>query len=207
MNEELFRVGLPLYLQVIKMKYGERYPTSIVGWEKGSFFIARVPFAEGKPIPISRNDGDIIRFLKGGEVYGFQTEVLSIQFYPVPLIFFRYPLDIKFMEIRKSKRYKANIPVKLMYAENKESGEGRIVDLSETGCMVKNDASEDIPYEVGDIFSITFRIMDKTVELDCRLRNFRPEEKGKSLGMEFIDMTPDKSEVIRSIIEVLKSVA
>jgi len=41
----------------------------------------------------------------------------------------------------------------------------------------------------------------------CRLRNFRPEEKGKSLGMEFIDMTPDKSEVIRSIIEVLKSVA
>jgi len=207
MNEELFRVGLPLNLQVIKMKYGERYSTSIVGWEKGSFFIARIPFAQGKPIPISRNDECIIRFLKGGEVYGFQTEVLSIQFYPVPIIFFKYQLDIKFMEIRKSKRYKANIPAKMMYAKKNESREARIADLSETGCLLKNDASEDIPYEVGDIFYVTFRIMDKTLELDCMLRNFRPEEKGKSFGMEFIDMTPDKSEVIRSIIEVLKSVA
>ena len=111
------------------------------------------------------------------------------------------------MEIRKSKRFKANIPVKLMHAKNKESGEGKIADLSDTGCLVRNDIPEDIPCEVGDIFYITFNFLDKALELDCRLRNFRSEEKGKSLGMEFIDMTPDKTGVIRSIIEVLSSVA
>jgi c-di-GMP-binding flagellar brake protein YcgR len=207
MDNDIFSVGLPLYLQVIKMKYGERYPTTLVGWEKDSFFIARVPYSGGKPLQVSKNDGCIVRFMKEGEVYGFQTEVLSYQFYPVPLVFFKYPQNIEFIEIRKSKRYKANIPLKLMHLKSKKSREARIVDLSETGCMVKSDSSAADTYEFGDTFYITFNVMDKTLELDCGLRNFRSEDKERSLGMEFLNMTPEKGEVIRSIIEILKTAA
>jgi c-di-GMP-binding flagellar brake protein YcgR len=207
MENDILSVGLPLYLQVIKMKYGERYPTSLVGWERESFIIAKYPYSGGKPLQISKNDGCVVRFMKEGEVYGFQTEVLSYQFYPVPLVFFKYPQNMEFIEIRKSKRYKANIPLKMMHLKSRNLREARIVDISETGCMVKSNASADDTYEFGDAFYITFNVMDKTLELDCGLRNFRSEDKVRYLGMEFLNMTPEKGEAIRSIIEILKTAA
>ena len=207
MEIDIFSVGLPLYLQVIKMKYGERYPTILIGWEKDAFVIARYPYSGGKPIQISKNDGCIVRFLREGEVYGFQTEVLSFQFYPVPLLFFKYPQDIEFIEIRKSKRYKANIPLKMMHLKSRKLREARIIDISETGCMVRSDASAADTYEFGDALYITFNVIDRTLELDCGLRNFRSDDKEISLGMEFLNLTPEKGEAIRSIIEMLKSAA
>jgi Flagellar protein YcgR len=52
MENDILSVGLPLYLQVIKMKYGERYPTTLIGWERDSFIIAKHPYSGRRPLQI-----------------------------------------------------------------------------------------------------------------------------------------------------------
>src|SRR5208337_4817646 len=130
MTDDNFHVGLKLSLEVNKSY--DRIDMFVAGWVKGAFVLATSPHLRN--LDLCSSDDCVIRFLKEGSAFGFQTAMLIKQRYPLPLIFLKYPEDVISMPIRKTMRVKTNIPAKLMNQKGEKefiTDYAKIVDLSE----------------------------------------------------------------------------
>src|SRR5271157_246046 len=136
MSTENFHVGLKLSLAVNNSE--NRISMSLSGWVEETFIIAT-----GFPlrnIELTSSDDCIIRYLKEGVAFGFQTSMLLKQQYPLPIIFFKYPEIITSMPFRKTHRVKTNIRARMMAQKGEKKNsidDARIIDLSETGCLLE----------------------------------------------------------------------
>ncbi len=194
MEKVIFEVGLPLSLEIPKNKNSVRVP--IVGWEKNQYFIAKLPSTRQKPVKLKSKDICLIRFLKDDTAFGFKTEVISIQFYPVSLVFFKYPEEIETAAFRVCKRHKTNIPAKLLDAKQLTITQVIIEDISEKGCLLKVLADENVSFETDVTHHLTLRILETTLEnINCLIKNQHIRNNHQMLGVEFCD-TPDKQLVI-----------
>ncbi len=205
MKSNPLHVGLALSLQLLK--YDVRFNIPLIGWDKNSFIVAKFPDLREVPISIARADGCIIRFVKDGEIFGFKTEVLSFQFFPAPIMYFKYPDKFSKMELRRHKRFRVNIPARIMHLKRTTAEDASIVDISEAGCQVKLSSSEDHVLETSDLLYITFSLMGKNLELDCVLRNYRSVDNSKRLGIEFNSLSGEKAELVKSIIAMMQEAA
>lgn len=205
MKSNPLHVGLSLSLQLLK--YDLRFNIPLVGWDRNSFIVAKFPDLSEVPIHISRSDECVIRFLKDGEIFGFKTEVLSFQFFPAPIMYFKYPENFKRMELRRHRRFRVNIPARMMHLKKTASDDVSILDISEAGCQVRLSSAEDHVLETSDLLYITFRLMGKNLELDCVLRNYRSIGSSKCLGIEFNALSGEKTALIKSIITMLQEAA
>ena len=79
---------------------------------QGAFVLATSPHL--RKVELCSKDDCVIRFLKEGSAFGFQTAMLIKQQYPLPMIFLKYPEDVRSMPFRKTKRVKTNIQAKLL---------------------------------------------------------------------------------------------
>ncbi|HTZ17646.1 MAG TPA: flagellar brake protein [Dissulfurispiraceae bacterium] len=204
MSSELFNPGLPLLLQLPKLE--QRVGIYVLGWQKELFLLTNLPYLNDKPVKLKKEDNCIIRFLKGDDAYGFQTSIISVQFFPAPLIFFKYPQEINRTPFRKSKRFNLNILAKLMNPQNVMKFDVELCDVSETGCRVKLSGIEEEAFPVGTSFYLTFNILEKGIEADCILRNVRKMEDSLYLGMEFTEISQGNKETITAFIEMLSKV-
>jgi len=203
-SSELFNPGLPLLLQLPKLE--QRVGIYVLGWQKELFLLTNLPYLNDKPVKLKKEDNCIIRFLKGDDAYGFQTSIISVQFFPAPLIFFKYPQEINRTPFRKSKRFNLNILAKLMNPQNVMKFDVELCDVSETGCRVKLSGIEEEAFPVGTSFYLTFNILEKGIEADCILRNVRKMEDSLYLGMEFTEISQGNKETITAFIEMLSKV-
>ncbi len=204
MSNELFNHSLPLLLQVPKLD--RRVNISVIGWQKDLFLLTNLPYINEKPVKLKVEDNCIIRFLRGDDAYGFQTSIISVQFFPAPLIFFKYPLNIDKTPFRRSKRFRLNIAAKLLNPQDVHNYDVEIADISETGCRVKvNNLEEEAP-PAGTRFYLTFNILEKGIEADCILRNVRRLDDALFLGMEFTSISKTNRETIAAFIEMLSRV-
>ena len=89
MIDAICHPGLQLLLQLPKLE--QRVSIFVLGWQKDLFLLTNLPYLNEKPVKLKSEDNCIIRFLKGDDAYGFQTSIISVQFFPAPLIFFKYP--------------------------------------------------------------------------------------------------------------------
>lgn len=204
MIEDKFTVGLRMTLNI--NQGDERLMLSLQGWEKGSFLLAGSPLLKG--LNLTSNDDCIIRFVKDGIAYGFETSMLSLQYFPSPLIFFKYPREIKSMQFRKARRVKTNIPARFM--DNKGTSDfitedARIVDLSENGCLVQVPAAKFGESAPGRNCYLTFMILDKSLEVDCRVRNVRSANGYYMMGTEFNNFQENQQEIVSSFIYMFTS--
>ncbi len=204
MSDELFNHSLPLLLQVPKLD--RRVNISVIGWQKDLFLLTNLPYINEKPVKLKVEDNCIIRFLRGDDAYGFQTSIISVQFFPAPLIFFKYPLNIDKTPFRKSKRFRLNIAAKLLNPQDVHNYDVEIADISETGCRVKVNNGEEVAPPAGTRFYLTFNILEKGIEADCILRNVRSLDDALFLGMEFTSISKTNRETIAAFIEMLSRV-
>ena len=165
-----------------------------------------VLYINEKPVKLKSDDNYIIRFLRGDDAYGFQTSIISMQFFPASLIFFKYPEHVDKIPFRKSKRFKLNIPAKLLNPQNVHKYDGEVCDISETGCRIKiAEISEDFP-AVGSRLYLTFNILEKSIETDCILRNARGMDDALYAGLEFSSISQANRETIVAFIGMLSHV-
>ncbi len=204
MNSDLFNQGLPLLLQLPKLD--DRVGIYVLGWQKEIFLLTNLPYLNDKPLKLKSEDNCIIRFLKGDDAFGFQTSIISVQFFPAPLIFFKYPRNIDKTAFRKSKRFKLNIVAKLLNPQDVLNYDVELCDVSETGCRVKLKGQEEETFPVGTRFYLTFNILEKGIEADCVLRNVRKMDDALFLGMEFAEISSANKETITAFIEMLSRV-
>src|SRR5208337_3354502 len=198
MTDDNFHVGLKLSLEVNKSE--QRIDMFLAGWVKGAFILATSPHLRN--LELSSNDDCVIRFLKEGSAFGFQTAMLVKQQYPLPLIFLKYPEEVKSMPFRKTKRVKTNIQAKLMKQKGEKefiTDDARIVDISETGCLLEVAASKFNETEVNSNYFLTFMILDKSLEIDCLVRGHKIWKGNYLLGLEFINLNQSAKEILKSL--------
>lgn len=183
-----------------------RIDLSLVGWEEGGFIIGKC--LSLKEIRLTSKDNCIIRFVKEGVAFGFQTSLLSLQYNPVPLLFFKYPTDIKSMSFRKAARVKTNIPAKLMIRKgNNEfvTDDARVCDVSETGCLIEVPSQKfDDKISLTQCY-VTFILLDKNLEFDCVVKNVRKRDDYYYLGSEFNNCLSETQKILSSFIYMFGS--
>jgi c-di-GMP-binding flagellar brake protein YcgR len=205
MNGEILHPGLPLLLQIPKLD--RRVNIFVVGWQKDAFLLTNLPYINEKPVKLKSEDNCIIRFLKGDDAYGFQTSIISVQFFPAPLIFFKYPVNVDKIPFRKSKRFKLNINAKLLNPQEVHTFNVEVSDISETGCRLRVTNQDEESFPVGTRYYLTFNILEKGIEADCVLRNVRKLDDALYLGMEFSTISKSNQETIAAFINMLTRVS
>jgi c-di-GMP-binding flagellar brake protein YcgR len=194
-------VGLKLSLDINQGE--DRVFMSLVGWDAGSFIIARSH--QLKQVNITSGCEFILRFVKDGIAYGFQAEMISVQYHPVPLIFFKYPKDIRSMTFRKAKRVTTNIPARLM-DNTGQSGlsdkDAKIIDLSDAGCLLEMEDLDLREASSSMQFYLTFVILDKGIDVDCIVRNIRQKDGKYLLGTEFNNISENTREMLKSFLSM-----
>jgi c-di-GMP-binding flagellar brake protein YcgR len=205
MSKVLFNPGLPLLLQLPKLE--QRMPIFVIGWQTELFLLTNLPYVNERPLNLRADDNCIIRFLNNDNAYGFQTSVISVQFFPAPLVFFKYPAEVNKMPFRKSKRFKMSIPAKILNPMTVQKIDATICDISDTGCRLEIKNLPEHIFEPGHRFYLTFNILEKSIESDCVLRNIRNIDESLLLGFEFVNMSPANKDMICSFIEMISKVS
>jgi len=206
MGEYNLDVGLKMSL-VINDDNDNKIVLTLIGWDAQNFLLAKSMLL--KNIRLTSNDDCVIRYVKDGVAYGFKTNMLSMQFSPAPMIFFKYPEDIKSMPFRKSKRVKTNIPARMLKrvgANQFSTIEAKIMDLSETGCLVEvpsNNFTNNL--DKNDGFFVNFLIFEKSIEVDCIIKNVRQKDDTVLFGSEFVSIGASVREAIASFINMIDS--
>ncbi|MGO9015387.1 MAG: PilZ domain-containing protein [Dissulfurispiraceae bacterium] len=201
MTDDNFHVGLKLSLEVNKSY--DRIDMFVAGWVRGAFVLATSPHL--RKVELCSKDDCVIRFLKEGSAFGFQTAMLIKQQYPLPMIFLKYPEDVRSMPFRKTKRVKTNIQAKLLKQKGEKefiTDDARIVDISETGCLLEISESKFNQTEVNSNYFLTFMILDKSLEIDCVVRGNRISKGNYLLGSEFSDLSDDTRELLKSFVSM-----
>ncbi len=199
MTDDNFHVGLKLSLEVNNSE--NRIDMFLAGWVRGAFVLATSPHLRN--LELSSTDNCVIRFLKEGIAFGFHTVMLVKQQYPLPLIFLKYPEEVKSMPFRKDKRVKTNIQAKLMKQKgDKEliTDDARIVDLSGTGGLLEISVSKFNETEINSNFFLTFMILDKSLGIDCLVRGHKMLKGNYKLGLEFINLSQADKEILKSLV-------
>lgn len=202
MTDDHFHVGLKLSLEVNKSY--DRVDMFVAGWVKGAFVLATSP--QLRNLDLSSTDDCIIRFLKDGVAFGFQTAMLIKQHYPLPLIFLKYPEEVISMPFRKTKRVKTNIQAKLLKQKGEKefiTDDARIIDISESGCLLEISALKFNETEINSSYFLTFMILDKSLEIDCLVRGHKLWKGNYLLGSEFVHSNQDTQELLKSFISIL----
>ncbi len=205
MNGEILQPGLPLLLQIPKLD--RRVNIFVVGWQKDLFLLTNLPYIDEKPVKLKSEDNCIIRFLKGDDAFGFQTSIISVQFFPAPLIFFKYPVKVDKIPFRKSKRFRLNINAKLLNPQEVHTFNVEVSDISETGCRLRVTNQEEEAFPAGTRYYLSFNILEKGIEADCVLRNVRKLDDALYLGMEFSTISKSNKETIGAFINMLSRVS
>jgi len=201
MEHEIFQVGLTLS---VESYYKTHLTTLVLGWEKDAFILAKAIYVQGQPAKISTNDLCKIRFLKDGIAYGFETEVVAVQFFPYPLMFLKYPGNVQCLKLRVAPRFKANLATKFSDAAGVHLSDAVMLDISEGGCGLQVPVQEgkELSPEAG--YSIAFKLLDREITIGCVVRKL---DKGKDvyfLGMEFSNVTAQNKETLAMFLDFLK---
>jgi c-di-GMP-binding flagellar brake protein YcgR len=204
MSNVLFYPGLPLLLQLPKIE--QRMHIYVIGWQTELFLLTNMPYVNERPAKLKSDENCIIRFLKGDDAYGFQTSVVSVQFFPAPLIFFKYPATVDIMPFRKSKRFRLSIPAKILNPATVHKFDVNISDISATGCQLMLPKRPESAFEPGTKFYLTFNILEKAIEADCVLRNVRQIDETLVLGLEFSSISTANKDLIGAFIEMISRV-
>jgi c-di-GMP-binding flagellar brake protein YcgR len=203
MVDEMFIVGMQVSLETANR---EHLFTHVMGWEEGLFLIVRVVYAGGKPAEIMSHDRCRIRFIRDGIAYGFETEVISVQFHPFPVMFLEYPETIEQVRIRRKQRIRTDIQAKVCDLSGRLIARAAITDLCEDGCGMNMPVSEGRDLTRERAYRISFNILETDLDLECFFRGIRIDSGIRHLGAEFINVPRNEKETITVFLDIIMKV-
>jgi c-di-GMP-binding flagellar brake protein YcgR len=201
-ENNVFEVGMTLSIETY---YKSHLKTQIIGWKKNAFVLSDAIYVYGKPAEMRSNDSCKIRFLKDGNAYGFEAKVITVQFFPFPLMFLSYPDKdkIECVKVRVAPRFKADLPVTFLDASGAVVSEAIMLDISEGGCELKGPVQKDRNFVPETDYSIKFKLMDKELSIGCKIKKIVEQNEMYSLGMEFVNVTPVNKEILNMFLDFL----
>jgi c-di-GMP-binding flagellar brake protein YcgR len=204
MNEEIYNFGLTLSLETYYKTY---HTTQVLGVDKDVFIMVRAIYVLGKAVELKSNDTCTIRFLKDGVAYGFKSRVISVQFYPFPLMFIKYPDKIETLQLRVAPRFRVERPAKIFDATGVMLSEAVLVDISSGGCRLKLPTQNGMEFAPGVNYSISFTFVEREFRIDCVVRRLERDGEPQYLGMQFINMNEHITGSLTTLLASLEKVA
>jgi len=201
MENDIFAVGLTVSIEA---HYKTHLATTVLGWEKDVFVLTKAIYVQGQPAKLQSNNVCKIRFLKDGVAYGCETEIITIQFFPFPMMFLKYPAKLECLKLRVAPRFKADLPVTLTDEKGTMHAEAVMLDISEGGCGVKVPAQTGVDLTPEQSYTITFKLLDKEVGITCTVRKLDKGAEFTFLGLEFTNMSQQQKETLALFIDFLK---
>ena len=192
-----FYVGLKLSLQLDNCY--EKIALFLAGWSKTQFILAAGP--QLRDVELTSRNACVVRFVKDGVAHAFHTQMLSKLYSPVHLIFFKYPENISSLAVRKSARTRTNIPARIMGLKGKDgliSEHAKMIDLSETGCLLEVASTKLNDTGHGEDFYLTFKVWEESFELDCTVKNIRRNKDHYLVGTAFKHISANNKEIINN---------
>jgi len=164
-----------------------------------------VIYEQGRPADLNAKDTCTIRFLKEGVAYGFEAEVVTIQFFPFPLMFFSYPSNIACVKLRVAPRYKTDLPATLCDAAGKViENDAVVLDISEGGCRVQVPLKEGLEFLPDAAYTVRIKVMDKEISSSSGIKNIEKRTDSNVFGMDFSAMTQQNKDTLALFLEFLK---
>ncbi len=154
-----------------------------------------------------------VRYTSGGDVFGFQSELLGTISDPVRLLYIAYPTVIARRSLRSHRRVECYLPANLTI-DGAKSGdivrEGIITDISSGGCsfnMVKASPDLTLPdVRVKDTIILHVRLpgMENRIELSGDVRNMQRDSQIIGTGIRFNDFDEEKKTIVAGYISTLE---
>lgn len=199
--------GDALQLQPLLEGQTERYTVRVIGIMKPKSVLVTAPVVEGKLIFVRDGQTYLVRAFSGLNVCAFKARVLKAQLQPFPYLHLSYPDSVQAMRIRKNMRAPASIIVAVHDSEEaRQSGAGRIVDLSVGGAKLLS------PNRLGDreqtlwlSFKVHLGDMEEYVRTPAVIRSIGVEEdeQGKPMhafGVQFGGLSQSQRLIIMNLV-------
>ncbi len=156
----------------------ERLPALLLGQLPEKYLIVTKPRAVGIDQFIKPGAWLKVVHLFEGNVYGFETTILSHTETPSRLMFLSYPERIELVELRRHTRLNAHIPASLLCGDERHAG--ILWDLSRGGCRFVTAAVDHV-LECGQavLLSVT------PLEIYGTIRSLARSEGRLMVGIQF----------------------
>jgi c-di-GMP-binding flagellar brake protein YcgR len=205
------RVGDRIQLQPPSVLGSERCIVRMLGYLDNVSLMVTAPVFNGMRVPVVEHDKIVARVFSSQKAFGFDCNVIRVCKLPFDYLHLSFPAVIQGAVVRKSPRIKTKIITSISRSEPNESGEkipGVIVDLSANGAMIK--ARQQLA-EKSQTVTLSFRIylhnMEAYLSTKAVIRNVLVDEDNDGSdplkyhhGVEFIDLPPNDSVILQSLI-------
>ena len=145
-----------------------------------------------------------VRYIHGGSVFAFQSELLGSTSEPFRLIFIAYPSLIARHRLRKNSRVQCYLPAELFLHNKNDAdiipdvGNGGIVsDLSIQGCcfgMIRKSSDQVLPHvRIEGLATVQIQLpgIETKIELTGLVRRSVRDANKMSIGIEFNEIDQD----------------
>ncbi len=119
---------------------GEVFSVSVRGWKTGQYVIIDLPMVGGENYRIAPQTGVQIHFIKEGLFVNFKSSASYALAQAISLLVVEYPRSFDQHNLRKTERFKSNIPVTFFYEEGdmKFEDSGVVRDISSGGALISH---------------------------------------------------------------------
>ncbi|MBA4393585.1 MAG: hypothetical protein C0407_08535 [Desulfobacca sp.] len=163
--------------------------------------------ASGVPLTLRDQMPCIVRFISHGKVYAFKSEIIRTVRYPYPFVFIQYPQELDYINLRNSDRYHIRIPTdfseQALEGSMEENPEGRLLDLSERGCLLTTTKH----FDLDTLLFLAFNLPNEEMimNLAAKVRRISRKDETYHLGMQFLVTEDPDIDKIRRYLTYLQA--
>jgi len=111
----------------------------------------------------------------------------------------------KVKPFREARRIVIDVPAKLLEIETAATFDSSLIDLSETGCLLKTSIKDGKDIKIGNKYYIFFKAVDKLVEdLQCIVRSNKVDNDDRLIGIQFLTEFLNEKELLKFIVDKLR---
>jgi len=139
-----------------------------------------------------------VRYIHGGSVFAFQSELLGVTNDPFKLIFIAYPSLIARHRLRKNSRVQCYLPAELFMHNKNDAGiipdignSGIVSDLSVQGCcfdMIKSSTNPTLPHiKIEGLVTVQIQLpgIESKIELTGAVKRSVRDANKMNIGIQF----------------------
>ena len=185
-------IGTKMLLEPVGVS--DRFKTDFVGMERGRYLIVRLPRIPGVREQLYDEKPVKVRYIHEGNVYGFESLVVSILATPFRLLFLTYPKNIETLNLRQCPRVDCYLPVAVGLSDNRY--DGLVLNLSCGGCQVVVETKDKVALPkiaVDEDITLEFKMFasDKNMNLAGKVKNINVNEPRMYLGVKYNELSED----------------
>jgi hypothetical protein len=196
------RVGDRMQLAPPPKLEGDPCMVRLIGYVRDVSLLVTAPPPGCWRAPVIEGDNVVMRVFSGRSAFGFVCQVDKVVRLPFEYLHLSFPRLIAGRVIRRSRRIKADIPVKI---DGGACAAGNILNVSSTGAEVSTDAAPgDSGATIGLTFTLNVHGVETPLALKAAIRSVR-ESAGESgptwrCGVEFQDVPMEAAAALKSLI-------